>query len=842
MTSVFIIRPFGKKPVMEYENGVMKSVEVDFDLIDHALIQPALQWNNLTGETTGVIAEAGNIRVNMFQMLIAYDLAIFDVSIDNANIFYELGVRHGLRPKGTILIRHTTPGQGVPFDLRTDRYIPYDRKDPGAAVAQLTQSIKETLRSIRENGRPDSPVFALLPALSPPDPANLLVVPRSFQEAVEEAEAQRAEGPTMLALLGDEARQMLWGREGLRIVGRVQRRLSAFDAARETWEAVRKDLPDDIEANLMLATIYHRLGDNAKASQACQRVLDNKAAPPAKRADAHSQLARNEKSAWVKDFAELGTNDAQRQAISDQHLTNALGGYQTGFTEDLNDYYSGLNALGLVVALVYLAGLQPGTWSKRFPETKAANAALDDYRDQLKQLTVAVRVSLDTAKIRSDRTQMTDEWLLVSEAQYRLLTADNSGFVKDAYRAAKTALGDRFQVQSEVAQIEIFQRLGLLRDNCAAAFAGLGVTTPRDRVVVATGYRADARGSAPAAARFPNTAECIEKARAWLREELKAEKAETTGRLYGIAGAASGVDLLFHEVCEELAIPTKVCLPIPIGDYRRESVADGGVDWVEKFNRLVAGNPPIILSDSGELPPWAAGIKDYSVFQRGNIWVMRDALARPNADVTLIALWNQQDAEGSDGTAHMMSLARVRGAKVREVNSETLFGEALSSSNVSTTSREPVVSTSKRDTIFMSYSHKDHRALEQLSTMLAPAIRNGKVDVWDDTKIEPGRKWRDEIQSALGKAKIAVLLVSDNFLASDFIAKHELTPLLKAAQEQGVIVFWIYLSSCLYKETEIAEYQAAHDVTKPLDQLTRPMRQKTLREICEKLVQAIQAS
>ena len=151
------------------------------------------------------------------------------------------------------------------------------------------------------------------------------------------------------------------------------------------------------------------------------------------------------------------------------------------------------------------------------------------------------------------------------------------------------------------------------------------------------------------------------------------------------------------------------------------------------------------------------------------------------------------------------------------------------------------MSIAQRDKIFISYSHNDHKAFEQLKTMLAPVMRSGKIDVWDDTMIDPGRKWKDEIESALEKAKIAVLLVSDNFLASDFIARHELPPLLKAAQDKGLTVSWIYLSSCLYKETEIAEYQAAHDVAKPLGQLTRPIRQQTLRKICEKLVQAVQA-
>jgi len=683
MTSIFIVRPFGKKRVAITEG---QSVEVDFDAIDQGLIKPALAANGLEGETTEVIAAAGNIRVDMFEMLITYDLVIADISIDNANVFYELGIRHGLRPKGTILLRFSTPGKDTPFDLKTDRYIAYDRNDPGAAVALLTQSIKETVLSMRESGRPDSPVFGLLPALTPPDPASLVVVPRSFQEAVEQAEAQTSDGPTTLALLGDEARRVRWGREGLRLVGRAQRRLSAFEAARETWETVRKDVPDDIEANLMLATIYQRLGNNVMASQACRRVLDNPEAPPAKRADAHSQLARNEKAAWAKDFAALEAQDAQQQAISDQRLIDALDGYQAGFTEDLNDYYSGLNALGLVVALERLAELQPDSWASLFPNARRANAALDDYRDQLKQLTGAVGISVDNAKRRSDRAGTPDEWLRVSEAQYRLLTSDNVGFVRNAYRAAKNALGERFQLHSELSQVAIFHRLGLLAENCGAAFAGLGATPadlqpkeppPRDRVVVATGHRADAP-SRPQPGRFPNTAACVDKAKGWLRETLQAEKAQTAGTLYGVAGAASGVDLLFHEVCKELGVRTKVCLPIPIEAYRRESVADGGSDWVEKFNHFIAENSPIILSDSEELPPWAAGIKDYGVFQRGNIWNMQDALLRPNADVTLIALWNQKAGEGPGGTADMVKLAKSHGAKVREQNSDELFAIASS--------------------------------------------------------------------------------------------------------------------------------------------------------------------
>lgn len=85
----FIVRPFGEK------NGI------NFDRVERELINPALKALDIPGGTTGLITYAGNIRTDMFEQLLVADLVIADISIHNANVFYELGVRHGLRDKRT---------------------------------------------------------------------------------------------------------------------------------------------------------------------------------------------------------------------------------------------------------------------------------------------------------------------------------------------------------------------------------------------------------------------------------------------------------------------------------------------------------------------------------------------------------------------------------------------------------------------------------------------------------------------------------------------------------------------------------------------------------------------
>lgn len=132
-------------------------------------------------------------------------------------------------------------------------------------------------------------------------------------------------------------------------------------------------------------------------------------------------------------------------------------------------------------------------------------------------------------------------------------------------------------------------------------------------------------------------------------------------------------------------------------------------------------------------------------------------------------------------------------------------------------------SSNNRKKIFICYSHADYRHLERLQIHLADYVREKLIDVWDDTKIAPGAKWHEEMKNAIETTNIAVLLVSADFLASQFIAENELPPLLTAAQ---AIILPVIVSPCSYKFSELSQFQAVNSSSKTLTKMNRHEREE----------------
>lgn len=653
----FIVRPFGIKK------------DIDFDRVEEELIRPAMRELGLAGGPTTEILRQGNIRADMFQRLLTADLVIADLSIHNANVFYELGIRHALRDKRTFLLRSRS--DEYPFDLQTDRYLDYDAQNPAASVGALTEALRHTIASEVL----DSPVFQLLPDLQAQDRSKFLAVPRKFHDEVDRAASQRQLGD--LELLADEVQGFEWESEGLRVIGRVQFKLKTHEGGLVTWKRVCRFDPGDVEANLKLGTIYHRLGDLIRSNQALQLALEQPQISVQDRAETRALQGRNFKAQWIDDWQRASLAEQRTQALRSPFLELAFNAYDCAFSGDLNHYYPGINALSLLTAQSELAAALPAIWAERFEDDVEADRAFKSRREQASRLSGAVDTSIKAAILRNKEEDRV--WAPISAADFLLFTIKKPARVADAYRRALAPASD-FDRNSVRQQLSIFERLELFPDNVAAAVAAVTAvgtaesvepTRANQRILLFTGHRIDDPGRTQP--RFPVNKEDV--ARQAIKDIILTDRDEADdGIAFGIAGGASGGDILFHEVCLEIGIPTRLYLALPEDHFCRESVQSAGPQWVERYNHLCARLSKRILGDSKELPNWLVEKPDYDIWQRNNLWMLHNALALGGRNVTLIALWNGEEGEGSGGTKDMVERARQRGAKTLILDTNTLFG------------------------------------------------------------------------------------------------------------------------------------------------------------------------
>lgn len=657
----FIIRPFGVKR------------DVDFDKVERDLISPALDRLNVTGRTTADIVRAGSIRADMFQLLLTADIVVADMSIHNANVFYELGIRHALRDMRTFLLCANI--DDVPFDLKTDRYLAYDPKEPGRSLDALIRGLAATIREQAV----DSPVYGLIPGLQAPDPASFIVVPRDFQEEVAIARAAKESGD--LRFLASELDGLRWKREGRRVIAEAQFQLKDLAYSGETWETIREELPNDIQANLRLGTIYQKLGDLTRSDLALERVVSVKTLKPHDLAEAHALRGSNAKTRWLAEWKNDDLATRQAAALQSPHLRQALQEYTHGFEAEPRHYYSGLNALALAIVLTELAAIRPEIWNARFADEEDARFELKKYTRLRLQLGGAVEFSLLAEKQRLERKGASDRWLAVSFGDLAFLLLRPN--VAQVYRDALAVL-DPFALSTVRRQLDIFPQLGILSASvaaCAQLFQlhvqqPVGAIPPH--VLVFTGHRVDAPNRPKP--RFPANQEAT--ARAAIRKAVEDALTRSSGETIAIAGAASGGDLLFLEVCEELAIPRHIFLVIQRDEYVRESVAPSGAEWVRRFNhqteRHTEDAMTRVCQRTSALAAWLQDKTNYSVWERSNLWMLHNALWRGGVNTTLIALWDGESGDGPGGTKHMVEAAAGRGAQTVILNTKELFGLSAS--------------------------------------------------------------------------------------------------------------------------------------------------------------------
>jgi hypothetical protein len=140
--------------------------------------------------------------------------------------------------------------------------------------------------------------------------------------------------------------------------------------------------------------------------------------------------------------------------------------------------------------------------------------------------------------------------------------------------------------------------------------------------------------------------------------------------------------------------------------------------------------------------------------------------------------------------------------------------------------------------IFISYSHEDKEWLKRLLVALAPLVRRDEIDVWADTEIPPGDDWRKSIEREIERSKVAVLLVSARFLASEFIVDVELPQVLKGARDQRLTLAWLSVSASAWEASPLSDFQATIDPNPPLDQMTDAQAGQALVDAARRIVGA----
>ena len=657
----FVIRGFGEK------------AGVNFDWVHDELIAPALKRVGLEGGTTGLIVEAGNVRDDVIHELVMADVVVADVSIHNANVFYELGIRHAVRNRATVLIRARV--DEVPFDLRGERYLSYDQADPAAAVPRLVQVLQETLA----NERVDSPVMQYLPGLAAGNRVALLELPRDLAEDIGQARGRKWAGD--LRLIAEEVVGLRFEEAALRAVAQASADVGDDIGAKEAWEKIRAAHADDLQANRALSDLYRRLGDLVASDQAIERALSGAALGTRDRAELYALRASNSKRRWVEQWRrEREPAVRMRVALRSRELESSLQSYRRGFEEDLNHWYSGLNALAMGKIILELAARDLPAWQTRFDSDEDAESEIRRLRSEVAWLTLTVRASLDTERTRCRRHGTTDPWMEISVADLRFLTSNDPERVSAAYEAAMSPALSQATIQSIRDQVTMYRDLGILIDNAKVTLAVLPPAdaegTAKILPLVFAGHMIDAPGRSHP--RFPPGQENL--AREAIREKIAeikaAAKTEQGGEVIGIAGASDGGDLLFHEVCHDLEIKTHVLLPVPELVYRATALSRQASRWAERYHAALSRADKVrTLARSETLPGWLATRPDYDIWQRSNRWMLDHAWATTTTDrVSVLALWNGQVGYGKGGVADMVATGLHRSADVVTLDTVALFG------------------------------------------------------------------------------------------------------------------------------------------------------------------------
>jgi MAP3K TRAFs-binding domain len=336
----FVLMPFGKKPDV---SGTV----VDFDGVYRDLIAPAVRDAGLEPIRADEEMTGGIIHKPMFERLIFCKFAVADLTTANANVFYELGLRHAVRPWSTVLI-FSKGGSQLPFDVAPLRAIPYALAPDGSPsdVPEMKEALRKRLVEAQEAARQDratdSPLYQLVDGYPAIDHTKTDI----FREQVRYSEEQKQKLAAARARDADSVREVerelgnLAGVESAVVVDLFlsYRAVKAWDDMVRLVDRLPKPLAATVMVQEQLALALNRAGRGEEA----ERVLVQLLASRGPSSETLGILGRVYKDRWE------AAAKAGRSVQATGLLDKAIGAYLKGFEADWRDAYPGINAVTLM--------------------------------------------------------------------------------------------------------------------------------------------------------------------------------------------------------------------------------------------------------------------------------------------------------------------------------------------------------------------------------------------------------------------------------------------------------------------------------------------------------------
>ena len=331
----FVLMPFGRKPAVS-------GITVDFDAVYTDLIAPAVQVAGMEPLRADQELTGGIIHKPMFERLILCEFAVADLTTANANVFYELGLRHAVRPASTLLLFAEGTGQ-LPFDVAMLRALPYRLEADGrpANGAATREAVASRLAEARDRTT-DSPVFQLVDGF--PDIQRLKTDVFRDRVRYQSDVKSKLAAARKAGLDAVRAVEASLGNIADQEAGVVVDLFLSYRAVKDWQDMIglvsKMALPlaRSVMVQEQLALALNRDGQGEEAARVLLDLLEQRGPS----SETYGVLGRVYKDRW-----EVAARDGD-DALAGGLLQKAIDTYLRGFEADWRDAYPGINALTLM--------------------------------------------------------------------------------------------------------------------------------------------------------------------------------------------------------------------------------------------------------------------------------------------------------------------------------------------------------------------------------------------------------------------------------------------------------------------------------------------------------------